>query len=106
VPVSKTGGCRFDSCLACLKEGQRRLFGRRFSLTTKEYQVAEKSEKKEGKIKRWWRETIGELRKVSWPSMPEAWRLTKIVLIVMVVMSLVLGLLDLVFSKLITLIIT
>jgi len=68
--------------------------------------VADKGEKKEGKIKRWWRETIGELRKVSWPTTREAWRLTKIVLIVMALTSFVLGLLDFIFSKLITLIVT
>jgi len=71
--------------------------------------VAEKTEKKEKKdvkpnaVKRWWRETIGELRKVSWPTTQEAWRLTRIVLVVMVAMSFVLGLLDFVFSKLVTL---
>lgn len=57
-----------------------------------------------GRISRWWRETIGELRKVSWPTPPEAWRLTKIVLAVMFLMAVVLGLLDFVFSGLIRLI--
>jgi len=56
-------------------------------------------------IQRWYRETIGELRKVSWPTPQEAWRLTKIVLIVMGVMSLLLGVLDFVFSRLITLLV-
>ncbi len=55
-------------------------------------------------IQRWYRETTGELRKVSWPTREEAWRLTKIVVLVMVAMSLVLGILDFVFSHLITLI--
>ncbi len=55
-------------------------------------------------FKRWSRETTGELRKVSWPTRQEAWRLTKIVVAVMFVMSMVLGLLDFVFSTLITLI--
>ncbi len=53
------------------------------------------------KIKRFWRETIGDLRKVTWPTPPEAWALTKVVLIVTVIMSLVLGLMDFVFQKLI-----
>lgn len=68
--------------------------------------MAEKAEKvkKENRMQRWWRETIGELRKVSWPTPQEAWRLTKIVLIVMFSMSVLLGLLDWVFSALITLI--
>jgi preprotein translocase subunit SecE len=37
--------------------------------------------KKTNAIVRWWRETIGELRKVTWPTPPEAWRLTKIVIV-------------------------
>jgi preprotein translocase subunit SecE len=64
------------------------------------------SEKKPNAIKRWWRETLGEMRKVSWPTVPEARRLTKIVLIVMAIMALLLGVLDYVFSTLITLILT
>ncbi|MHB0989587.1 MAG: preprotein translocase subunit SecE [Bellilinea sp.] len=60
--------------------------------------------KQPGRIARWWRETIGELRKVSWPTPHDAWRLTKIVLMVMVIMSLVLGLLDFVFSSVIRLV--
>ena len=68
--------------------------------------MAEKAEKikKENSMQRWWRETIGELRKVSWPTPQDAWRLTKIVLAVMFSMSVLLGLLDWVFSTLITLI--
>ena len=47
------------------------------------------------KIKRFWRETVGELRKVTWPTPEEAWALTKVVLIVTVIMSIILGLMDL-----------
>lgn len=68
--------------------------------------MADKNEKKEVKpnrIKRWWRETVGELRKVTWPTPKEAWRLTKLVLIVMVAMSVLLGIFDYIFSTLITL---
>ena len=54
-------------------------------------------------IARWYRETVGELRKVSWPSTQETWKLTRIVLIVMFVMSAVLGILDFLFSKAISL---
>lgn len=54
--------------------------------------------KKPSGIQRWWKETIGELRKVSWPTTKEAWRLTWIVLLVMVSTSALLGLLDFVFS--------
>ncbi len=57
-------------------------------------------------IQRWWRETIGELRKVAWPTVQETRRLTVIVLIVMFAMSAVLGLLDFLFSRLITLLIS
>ena len=57
------------------------------------------------KINRFWRETVGELHKVTWPTSSEAWKMTRIVLLVMVVMSLILGLLDLVFSKLINLLV-
>ncbi len=46
-------------------------------------------------IQRYFNETSGELRKVSWPSWPEARQLTVIVLIVMVVIGLFLGLVDL-----------
>jgi len=60
--------------------------------------------KKEGKLARWWRETIGELHKVQWPTPKEAWRLTKIVLLVMLVMGVILGGLDFLFTKLIGLI--
>jgi preprotein translocase subunit SecE len=73
--------------------------------------VAQKEEKQKKpniiqKIGRFWRETIGELRKVTWPTTKEAWELTKVVLLVTVVMSLVLGIMDYGFSKLIGLLIT
>ncbi len=57
--------------------------------------------KKENRIKRWWRETVGELRKVTWPTPREAMRLTKIVILVMIIMGAVLGGLDFIFTKLI-----
>jgi preprotein translocase subunit SecE len=41
------------------------------------------------------RETVGELRKVSWPTRQEATNLTAIVLVVMVFMALFLWLVDL-----------
>ena len=55
--------------------------------------------KKPNAIARWYRETLGELRKVNWPTPKDAWKLTRIVLIVMLVMSLGLGLLDFLFEK-------
>ncbi len=66
--------------------------------------MAEKVErKKENRIQRWWRETVGEMRKVSWPPLPEARRLTGIVLLVMAGMAILLGVLDFAFAKIITL---
>ncbi len=62
--------------------------------------------KQPNKLSRWWRETIGELRKVAWPTVPETRRLTGIVLVVMFAMSALLGLLDWLFSKLISLLIS
>jgi preprotein translocase subunit SecE len=64
---------------------------------TKEVQV-----KKPNAIQRWWKETIGELRKVSWPTIADARRLTVIVLAVMVFTAILLGVLDFGFSKIIT----
>ena len=57
--------------------------------------------KKENRIKRWWRETVGELRKVTWPTPREAMRLTRIVILVMLIMGALLGGLDFLFTKLI-----
>ncbi|MBU2610344.1 MAG: preprotein translocase subunit SecE [Chloroflexi bacterium] len=56
-------------------------------------------------MSRYVRETVGELRKVSWPSRREATNLTIIVLIVMVIMSIFLWLVDLGGSGLLELII-
>ena len=58
------------------------------------------------KTKHWWRETIGELRKVTWPTTQEALALTRIVLIVTVIMSVLLGLMDFVFSRLVGLLVS
>ncbi|MBI9046629.1 MAG: preprotein translocase subunit SecE [Anaerolineaceae bacterium] len=59
--------------------------------------------RKQNRMVSWWRETIGELRKVSWPTPQEALRLTRIVIIVMVAMSAFLGVSDFIFSRLIRL---
>jgi preprotein translocase subunit SecE len=45
------------------------------------------------------RDTRAELRKVTWPTREEAWKLTLIVLGTVVVMSLILGLADFIFSQ-------
>jgi preprotein translocase subunit SecE len=50
--------------------------------------------KRENAIRRFFRETIGELRRVSWPTWPEARRLTIIVIIVLVIMAMFLWVVD------------
>jgi preprotein translocase subunit SecE len=50
-------------------------------------------------IQRWYRETVSELRRVSWPSRSEARSLTIIVIIVMVIMAIILGGLDWIFFR-------
>jgi len=69
--------------------------------------MADKTEKvkKPNAVQKWWRETIGELRKVVWPTRKEALRLTWIVICVIIVMGALLGSLDFGFTKLIGLIV-
>lgn len=50
-----------------------------------------KDSKRQNAIRRFTRETVGELRKVSWPTRQEAWQLTLIVLVVLAFMSIFLG---------------
>ncbi|MCC7358433.1 MAG: preprotein translocase subunit SecE [Anaerolineales bacterium] len=50
-------------------------------------------------VVRYYRETVGELKKVVWPTREEAIRLTLIVLIVITVMAGVLGTADYLFSQ-------
>ena len=50
-----------------------------------------KASKKQNAIRRFTRETVGELRKVSWPTRQEAWQLTLVVLVVLAFMSVFLG---------------
>ena len=57
--------------------------------------MAEKAKsKKQNPIQAFFRETIGELRKVSWPTWLEARQLTFIVLAVMIFMGILLGITD------------
>lgn len=51
-------------------------------------------------VRTYFRETFGELRKVHWPTWPEARSLTGIVLAVMVAMALFLGVFDFLFGEL------
>ncbi|MFN2232833.1 MAG: preprotein translocase subunit SecE [Anaerolineales bacterium] len=60
--------------------------------------------KQDNAIVRYYRETVGELRKVSWPTREEAINLTTITLIVITVMSAFFGSLDYIFNQLFALI--
>ena len=60
---------------------------------------------RENRIVRFYRETRAELRKVVWPSRQEATRLSLIVVSVTLAMSVFLGIVDWVFSRLIGLIV-
>lgn len=51
------------------------------------------------RVQLFFRETTGELRKVSWPTRKEAWNLTLIVLVVVFSMGTLLGLLDYLFTR-------
>ena len=64
-----------------------------------------KARKTENAMQKYWRETTGELRKVSWPTWPDAWRLTQLVLLVMFVMGIFLGLMDATGRELVALLI-
>jgi len=58
-----------------------------------------KAIKQPNRVQRYYRETIGELRKVTWPTRQEATNLTIVVLIVIAAMSAFLGLLDFIFGR-------
>lgn len=69
--------------------------------------MAEKEKKvknKENAIQRFFRETFGELRKVNWPTWPEARRLTGLVLLVMLIVGVFLAVVDVLSEKLIGLV--
>ena len=51
-------------------------------------------------VVRYYRETVGELKKVVWPTREEAIRLTWIVLVVITIMAMILGTADYLFSQL------
>jgi preprotein translocase subunit SecE len=51
-------------------------------------------------VVRYYRETVGELKKVVWPTREEAIRLTWIVLVVITIMAIILGTADYLFSQL------
>ena len=64
-----------------------------------------KPAKKENRFMRYMREVRAEIKKVVWPSREQATNLTLIVLGVTTAMSIALGVIDWLFSKLFTLII-
>ena len=57
--------------------------------------------RKQNFITRFFSETVGELRKVTWPTRQEAIRLTVMVLIVCAVVGVILALLDYGFGRLV-----
>ncbi|MFZ5858764.1 MAG: preprotein translocase subunit SecE [Chloroflexota bacterium] len=63
-------------------------------------------EKKPNAISRYFRETVGELRKVSWPTRREALQLSLIVVVVMVIMGIYLSLVDGIGASLIKLVVS
>lgn len=57
--------------------------------------MAEKAKgKKSNPVQAFFRETVGELRKVSWPTRREALQLTGLVIVVMIVVGIILGMTD------------
>lgn len=69
--------------------------------------MAEKEKKvknSENAVQRYIRETMGELRKVNWPTWPEAKRLTGLVLLVMLVVGIFLAGIDYLSGALINLV--
>jgi len=57
-------------------------------------------------VRRYFNETVGELRKVSWPTRREAINLTLVVVAVTFAMSIYLGFLDFIFLRLFALLLT
>ena len=55
--------------------------------------------KQQNAVQRYINETVGELRKVSWPTRREATNLTIIVIIVTLSMSALLGILDYIYTR-------
>ena len=69
--------------------------------------MAGKGEKSKGenRVQRFFRETMGELRRVTWPTWLEARNLTVVVIIVLVAMALFLWLVDISATKILSLVI-
>ena len=56
-------------------------------------------------VRRWWRETRSELRKVTWPTTEQTRNLTLVVLAVCVIMAIFLGIVDSILGFLVKLVI-
>lgn len=67
--------------------------------------VTEKTANQPNPVSRYWKETRGELRKVTWPTREESQRLTVIVIAVTILFALFLWVFDLLFSNVIQLLI-
>jgi preprotein translocase subunit SecE len=65
--------------------------------------AAKKSSKKQNSIQRFFRETVGELRKVTWPTRQEALNLTIIVIVVMIFVGAFLSVVDIIAGHLLNL---
>jgi len=69
------------------------------SSKTKSKRDKKGARRQQNAIQRFFSETIGELRKVTWPTRKEATNLTIVVLMVTAFMSMLLGFLDYLFSQ-------
>ena len=67
--------------------------------------MTEKTANQPNPVSRYWKETRGELRKVTWPTREESQRLTVIVIAVTILFALFLWVFDLLFSNVIQLLI-
>lgn len=75
-------------------------------MASKEKEEKSVAFKQPNALRRYINETVGELRKVTWPTRREAVNLTIVVIAVTFVMSLYLGLLDFLFLRLFALILS
>ena len=57
------------------------------------------------RTKSWWRQTVAELRKVTWPTKDEVISLTRIVLIITAIVGAILGVFDFLASRLVGLLV-
>ena len=58
-----------------------------------------KKEKKEGKIKAWWKGFRSEVKKVSWPSWKQVLKNSGVVIVIVVIFAAIIGALDYAFQS-------